>query len=129
MKHHADPCATNNYGKTPDTFAKEKGHIAIYDFLKRKRYLSLYNKFKSNECTICRKLFITKQLIAVIECGHSFHDKCIKVWSQTSTQCPLCTQETNTEDSKLLIHYIKTKKRKNTNSVKPVEKKQKTEDG
>ncbi len=135
LKHHADPCATNNDGQTPDILAKRKGHIAIYKFLQGnekfpqgKRYLSLYNKFKPNKCAICQELFIPKQLIAVIECGHSFHDKCIKKCSQASTRCPLCRQETNTEDSKLLIHYIKTKKQKNTKPVKPVEKKQKTED-
>lgn len=39
------------------------------------------------ECSICLQEYRT---FIRLKCGHKFHEKCIKNWSQESYRCPLC---------------------------------------
>jgi hypothetical protein len=54
---------------------------------------SIYNMcFKTrHECSICLKSFGVKK--ATLECGHSYHDKCINEWLKNNKNCPLCRMD------------------------------------
>lgn len=52
------------------------------DFLKE-------NGDKTNECSICYDSTVYDKFVS-LDCNHTFHETCIKTWSQTSATCPIC---------------------------------------
>ena len=42
------------------------------------------------ECTICLDEFLEGDEVALMPCGHVYHDGCIVKWLETSHLCPLC---------------------------------------
>ena len=44
-----------------------------------------------NECIICFENLYDFN-ISVLKCGHFFHSKCIKKWSEKNNTCPLCNK-------------------------------------
>jgi hypothetical protein len=43
-----------------------------------------------DECTICLSEFEHGEILAVLPCGHRFHDECVREWLACSVKCPLC---------------------------------------
>jgi hypothetical protein len=52
------------------------------DFLKE-------NENNVNECSICYDSNVNDKFVN-LDCNHTFHQNCIKTWSQTSATCPIC---------------------------------------
>ena len=56
------------------------------------------HKIKSNdnllldECSICLEKYIKNDKIMSLECNHSFHDACIKLWLKNNNTCPQCRE-------------------------------------
>ena len=42
------------------------------------------------QCCICSDLFDDDTTISALQCGHTFHEECIKKWLKTSNTCPSC---------------------------------------
>ena len=60
-----------------------------------------------HQCPICLKEFVSKKeeeeekvatAVKLPDCQHSFHDKCLKMWLEHTSSCPLCRQELPTDD-------------------------------
>lgn len=45
----------------------------------------------NQECSICLDN-ISENAVKCCQCGHCFHEKCIKRWLENHTTCPLCRQ-------------------------------------
>lgn len=56
------------------------------------------HKIKSNdnllldECSICLEKYVKNDKIMSLECSHSFHDSCIKLWLKNNNTCPQCRE-------------------------------------
>ena len=56
------------------------------------------HKIKSNdnllldECSICLEKYVKNDKIMSLECSHSFHDACIKLWLKNNNTCPQCRE-------------------------------------
>lgn len=68
--------------KKPDTITNER-----------------FNKFKKvsdvkdKECIICTDEYLHNDNIIQLDCGHCYHEKCIKKWLlDESNKCPLCNK-------------------------------------
>lgn len=70
-----------------------------YKELRRQRIkgLSKYKKIKendsllTNQCPICIEDFCVCEYQRTLECGHSFHKKCIDKWfKKDKDDCPMC---------------------------------------
>ena len=44
------------------------------------------------ECIICLSTFEKNDKLRTLPCQHSFHGRCIDVWMDRSSQCPMCKQ-------------------------------------
>ncbi len=42
------------------------------------------------DCVICTDAYHPSDDVVILECGHVFHDKCIKEWGHYKPECPLC---------------------------------------
>ena len=45
-----------------------------------------------DECSICLEQYVKKDKIMSLECSHSFHDSCIKLWLKNNNTCPQCRE-------------------------------------
>ena len=61
-----------------------------------------------NECIICFENLYDFN-ISVLKCGHFFHYKCIKKWSEKNNICPLC-------NTNIIIDHILGNSNKNLES-------------
>lgn len=53
----------------------------------------LYNPTKHyipEQCTICISEFTLDEKLTTLECGHTYHHKCITEWYQKNQACPIC---------------------------------------
>jgi len=56
------------------------------------------HKIKSNdnllldECSICLEKYVKNDKIMNLECNHTFHDNCIKLWLKNNNTCPQCRE-------------------------------------
>jgi hypothetical protein len=41
-------------------------------------------------CVVCYSEYAEKDMLRILPCGHHFHQKCVDIWLQRSTRCPLC---------------------------------------
>lgn len=41
-------------------------------------------------CSICIETILNNNCALTLNCGHSFHDKCIEIWAYQHNTCPLC---------------------------------------
>lgn len=61
--------------------------------------LGKYQKIKPNDptlnedCSICLDKFNVGFYKRILECGHSFHKKCVDKWLKTHTTCPICRKD------------------------------------
>lgn len=42
------------------------------------------------ECVICQEELLVSDDIRTLDCGHSFHKKCIDAWRRVNNNCPTC---------------------------------------
>lgn len=47
-------------------------------------------KTANHECAICLKEVFGISRARTLQCGHTFHDKCIGKWLQRKQTCPIC---------------------------------------
>lgn len=47
-------------------------------------------------CSICTDEFVVNDMLAVLQCGHSYHQTCIKGWLPIKASCPFCRAEVKT---------------------------------
>lgn len=62
----------------------------------------LDSKYQDTECSICCGNLLLKNLnndIIVGNCGHIFHEKCIKSWHDKQLNCPNCKVDWITKDT------------------------------
>ena len=45
------------------------------------------------ECSICLEKLEKNNSVVILECGHKFHDKCIKNWMKIKKTCPICRKK------------------------------------
>jgi hypothetical protein len=45
-----------------------------------------------NECPICLEQYAKDEKICILQCDHTFHEKCIKEWLKNSENCPNCRE-------------------------------------
>lgn len=61
------------------------------------------------QCPICLKEFaksaaddqeaeVKRSAVRLPDCGHSFHDSCLRVWLGHTSSCPMCRHELPTDD-------------------------------
>ncbi len=51
-------------------------------------------KVIDEDCCICLETLKDNGHIGMLRCGHKFHARCIKTWTNEHNTCPLCRQET-----------------------------------
>ena len=51
----------------------------------------------NNTCTICLEE-LGERNTTTLECGHSFHYRCIFQWNTQHNSCPFCRQPINPDD-------------------------------
>ena len=56
------------------------------------RVRELSEKEAKESCAICLTEFEEGKGVELPDCGHIFHEKCIKKWLEQKNTCPLCTQ-------------------------------------
>ena len=54
-------------------------------------------------CLICTELFDGTQDVSAVQCGHTFHDKCLEEWLRQSLTCPQCRERV---DRRKVIHKL-----------------------
>ena len=52
-------------------------------------------KVIDEDCSICLETMKDNGHIGVLSCGHKFHARCIKTWTNDNNTCPLCRRETS----------------------------------
>ena len=45
-----------------------------------------------NECSICLETYLKDDKICILQCEHTFHEKCIKEWLKNNESCPNCRE-------------------------------------
>lgn len=53
----------------------------------------------TDECTICFEN-VNKNTGGQIDCGHSFHNDCLRPWIRKNGSCPNCRDETS------FLHFV-----------------------
>ncbi len=52
-------------------------------------------KVIDEDCCICLETLKDNGHIGMLKCGHKFHARCIKTWTDEHSTCPLCRSETS----------------------------------
>ena len=52
-------------------------------------------KVIDEDCSICLETMKDNGHLGVLSCGHKFHARCIKTWTNEHNTCPLCRRETS----------------------------------
>lgn len=60
-------------------------------FFENYRLQHIFND--ADDCSICLEPF-DEEVVAVVHCGHVFHQTCIDQWLQVRPSCPLCCAST-----------------------------------
>ena len=71
---------------------------AVFTYDKEKNWDEAYPQIQEDACAICLKEFKEKDSLAVLECGHVFHEECIRQWKTTKPTCPVCIQRIDDND-------------------------------
>lgn len=63
------------------------------------QYSSKVYKDAKDPCVICQEDYEEGVNIAVLpDCGHLFHDECLRTWAKRKKQCPLCRAKIDVEN-------------------------------
>ncbi|XP_020271886.1 E3 ubiquitin-protein ligase Arkadia-like [Asparagus officinalis] len=64
---------------------------------------SLYNSqteyLPPNQCMICQEELKENEIIGILDCGHNYHEKCIKEWLLNKNLCPICKETALARDN------------------------------
>lgn len=52
--------------------------------------ITLYEKDKFDDCSICYKNYSIGESISITKCNHVYHEKCLNQWFEIKSECPLC---------------------------------------
>ena len=112
LKYGADYTLQDREGRTPYMLAEINRHKdaarAIKTFVERPREAFLkvpqtpaptpapQPAVQSIECSICFEPLFSLPTVST-QCGHMFHDTCIREWLQKNTLCPRCRREAKEE--------------------------------
>lgn len=55
-------------------------------------------RFKGQECAVCKDSFEISNKVAQMPCSHVFHDDCLTPWLDMHNSCPVCRHELKTDD-------------------------------
>lgn len=147
-KSGIDFAIKTNSKELASELARKQKYLSLSSYLQEKEYLSLYNPTQNDNCVICLKKFTDDSTIAVLKCGHAYHDWCIQEnadqrralsseneYLQYKETCPLCRTKIDNRKDKLLVPFEKARKRKTIKrkrsesaKEKPIEKKSKLKD-
>jgi len=59
--------------------------------LKKIKFIQINENHENNDiCTICLEIFKDKDTISILNCNHTFHNKCIQPWVDNQSTCPIC---------------------------------------
>jgi hypothetical protein len=50
------------------------------------------SSYSNSVCSICLDGYRRRERIAILLCGHTFHNRCIKRWIKRENKCPECKQ-------------------------------------
>ncbi|KAF6986320.1 hypothetical protein CFC21_004099 [Triticum aestivum] len=45
---------------------------------------------EKDACIICQEEFEARELVGTLDCGHKYHEACIKQWLMVKNLCPIC---------------------------------------
>ncbi|XP_073019765.1 probable E3 ubiquitin-protein ligase RHG1A isoform X1 [Primulina eburnea] len=64
----------------------------ISSLLKSRKHVSIRaeNSVDTEPCSICREEYDEGEDIGTLDCGHDFHQECIKQWLMQKNLCPIC---------------------------------------
>lgn len=57
------------------------------------KYVVAQQNDSEEECTICLDSLEKNNSVATLECGHEFHNCCIKDWMKIKKTCPICRKK------------------------------------
>ena len=60
---------------------------------------SIVSHISENEhhCVICLEMYQEEEILVQLPCGHIHHDRCISLWLEEKSNCPLCNINLNME--------------------------------
>lgn len=61
-------------------------------------------KVIDEDCCICLETLKDNGHIGMLKCGHKFHARCIKTWTDRHNTCPLCRYETPVKTTETMIY-------------------------
>lgn len=50
-------------------------------------------KCKDSECSICISEYLNNEYYRTLNCGHTFHKRCIDKWIKKNNSCPICREK------------------------------------
>ena len=45
---------------------------------------------EKDACIICQEEFEARDLVGALDCGHKYHEVCIRQWLMVKNLCPIC---------------------------------------
>jgi len=54
-----------------------------------------YDFTQSPVCAICHDGYSHENDVLVLDCGHEYHEKCVRQWMRSKTTCPFCRKDIN----------------------------------
>eukprot|EP01023_Acetabularia_acetabulum_P047452 TRINITY_DN4999_c0_g1_i1.p1 TRINITY_DN4999_c0_g1~~TRINITY_DN4999_c0_g1_i1.p1 ORF type:complete len:257 (-),score=29.57 TRINITY_DN4999_c0_g1_i1:208-918(-) len=54
----------------------------------------------SEECTVCRMEYESRQELIKLPCGHYYHSQCIRRWLESNKICPVCQKEVSVQQKR-----------------------------
>ncbi len=64
-------------------------------------YRDMEDRVESNSCSICAVKFRRREVVALLECAHFFHERCIRGWGRVKPSCPICRQNIEVSETAL----------------------------
>jgi len=104
FRFNVNPINMNNQNLEFDDLSSNLDYNLRLEYIqKRKAMIAkvpkyLYGNYKfpnglqnTDLCTICLEKYKTNEMICEFPCkNHIFHEKCLKIWLESSNYCPLC---------------------------------------
>lgn len=55
---------------------------------------------ETDSCTICQDEYKNQEKIGILQCGHEYHEDCLRKWLLVKNVCPICKSEALTHGEK-----------------------------
>ena len=82
-----------------DNWTQESNKLPL--ILNTRHYRDIEVWAESNSCSICAVKFRRREVIALLECNHFFHEKCIRNWGKVKPSCPICRKNIEVSETEL----------------------------